>query len=857
MDSIKGRIVSGFYSSNPHQMPMLYLSVRTSENEKTFLEPIKSPIRPYFYFEKKYEEQVKEKLLLFGLQKNEYDLVNCPKYKFAFSNNSVVRCDMWEPFLVGEVRSTIERNSDIRAYEADIPFIRRVLIDKKIKSGIEVTPDGEIKPYSGKIPKLRYLYIDIEADDSNGMPETAGDYAILCVGTTNDKGEQKFFTWNYGESSEEEMLESFFDYASNYDVLVCWNKDFESEQIPARCAALGLYLEWRIFIWVDLADFFRMYFQETHFEKLPYAYNRILKKFDKKIRSSGLLKHEEIERLPNYYRAWKNDRIKFKEVNLSHSYALFIMEYAMEVIKLYSDVADECGIFLDYAHFNSHIVDTYAMRLINDSKQKWIVPSSGKYKEKKGFRGAVVFPSKRGVHPFIFLFDFTSLYNRIIQSYLLDPIAYWHWKGSYTVDGVQEYIKYARIFGEVFGVDVKFDDKIESMPIFPALLHTLEKRRNDLKELRKKARRGSLEWDMYEQQQKAAKVVLLACYGVLGMSSSRWNVEKDIPEDMVLHINEKTEAQKADFRIPNKPKEKFVAMIPHMARLALSETRDFFNSQEDSTVIYGDTDSNFIQAIGIVDSAKDYKTLTDDDREKLLQFGLDYKKKLEDFYKGKFEQGIEMSLDKIFDRMVFGKVKKQYYGRCIYDEDGWQKSNDNKQTWYEYTKGLPLVRSDRIEFMKEMQKKTLQLLMENPDKLYAIWRDATEEFYAGKHDHELIIRAGLKRQLETYTKSITPTIRAARKLKEKGIITRPGEKVPYVIVDTLKGKAVAEPIDENIKPEIAIKDLPKVTKNAHNYYWDKLIWKNIEPFLELVLEQKEITKIKNVKNGWIMLDNYM
>lgn len=860
--SVKGRFVSGFYSSEEHQTPMLYLSIRTEEDKKIFLDPIASPIRPYFYFEKNYQDELNEKLQMYGLQRNEFDFVDCPTYKFAFSDKKVVRCDMWQPFLVGEVRKKIEPKSDIKFYEADIPFMRRILIDKKIKAGIEVTPSGEMKPYDGKLPNLRYLFIDIEVDDSNGFPETAGDYAILCIGTTNDKGVTKYFTWSWGKNTEEEMLEEFFDYASNYDVLVCWNKDFESSHIPARTRALDFYLEWRIFLWVDLADFFRMYFQETYFEKLPYAYGRILKKFDSKIRKSGLLKHETIERLPNYYKAWKSEPKRLEEVNLSHSYALFIMEYAMEVIKLYAEVSDECGITLDYANFNSHIVDTYALRLIAESKQKWVIPSTKRYDDKKkGFRGAVVFPSIRGIHQFVYLFDFTSLYNRIIQSYVLDPIAYWHWKGTYTETGIEEYVKYAQTFGEVYGIDVKFNEGEEdeytlSLPIFPALLHTLEKRRNFYKEKRGECKRGTPDWEMYEQKQKSTKVVLLACYGDLGMSSSRWLVEKQIPIDMILKITD-VESDEIDFRVPNEPKEKFVAMIPHLARTALTETKDYLNSLEESTVIYGDTDSNFIQAVAILPEHKNYNNLTDEDREKLLNFGETYKTMLEDFFKRRFKEGIEMGLDKIFDKIVFGKAKKQYYGRCIYDEYGWQKDEKGEQTWYEYYKGLPLVRSDRIEFMKDYLHVTLKLLMDNPQDLEKVWIDATQEFYKGVYDHKLIIRSGLKRDIDSYVKTISPAVRAAKKLREKGIKTRPGEKVPYVVVDVKKGKPVVEPIDENKKPEEAIKEIPKINRIAHDYYWKRLVWKNIEPFLELVLDEDKINRIRLAQNGYIVLDNYM
>jgi len=514
-------------------------------------------------------------------------------------------------------------------------------------------------------------------------------------------------------------------------------------------------------------------------------------RFRGKLNSKGIrIRDERLRRLPCYYDAWKNDPEDMIDVNTSHAYALYVMEKAMEVISLYSSVADEVGMFVDSTTMNSQVVDTLALRMLKSSRKRWVVPSNTGLRG-KGFKGAVVFPAKRGVHEFVYLFDFTSLYNRIIQSYYLDPMAYSKWNGTFTVDGVDEYIKFAKVFGEVYGVVVEMDGKETRLPVFPAILWTMEQRRNELKDMRKKYPHGTPEYELYDSLQKAAKVVLLACYGVLGMTSSRWAVAKEIPRQFIVMDD-------VDYRVPGEAKEKFVGMVTHIAREALEDTKDFFDDEDDVDVIYGDTDSVFTQPTNLVNMSKKFDDLTADDMTRLVNYGVEYGDKLEKFYESRFESGIEMKLEKIFDRGIFGKAKKQYYCRVIWDEDGgWQMGEDGKLSWYEYTKGLPLVRTDRCAFLKTYQRKTLQTMLDNPDDIAPMWDKATRQLYANELDHMLILRIGVKRPLNTYT-ILTPQVRAAMKLVERGGSIRPGEKMAFLIVDVKKGKPVVEPIDETL-----------------------------------------------------------
>ena len=854
---IKGRLVHAFYRSKPKEMPMIYMVVRDLDGNKKFIDPIPSPFRPYFYIETKDLSIVAQELeRILGV--GGYNFVPTD-LDFALAEGKAMKVEIWEPWRINQLKKHF-RQGKIDIHEADVPFIRRIKIDLGIKSGIEVnTLTGEMKPYDEIIPSVKKLYIDIEVDDSNGFPEEAGEYRILCIGTTNDKGEERYFTWTQGRTTEANMLTEFYEYAKEYGYLVVWNKGFEEPHITKRAKNLNVWKQWRIFQWIDLAEYWKMFNLENHFEKLPNAYERVLKKFGKKLGNLGVVKYDKLDRLAGYYNAWKNNPSRMEEVNLSHAYALYVIEKAIEVISLYDGVADEVGIFLSYAHYNSHIVDTLAMRFNEQALKKWVIPSSGDYSGKGGgFKGAVVFPAQKGVHPFVFLFDFTSLYNKIIQGYLLDPIAYYHWDGTFTEDGVDKYIEYARSFGHVYGVEVDEIDKVTGevtkirLPIFPAILHTMEIRRNELKAKRKLYAYGTDEYEYYESKQKAAKVILLACYGVLGMTSSRWNVVKQIPKSMIVWNEED-----GDFRVTGLPEEKLVGMVTHVARLALEGSKDFFDADEHIDVIYGDTDSDFVTPVDLVDKSKTYIDLTKEDMKILQDFGFLYADKLAEYFSGKFEAGIEMKLEKIFDRGIWGGAKKQYYCRTIWDEDsGWQLDDDGNLTWYEYTKGLPLIRTDRTPFLKRTQKAILNMILDNPKGLKKLWTDIADDFYQNKNDHELILRIGVKKRLDQYSTK-TVAVRAAQKIIDAGGKIRPGEKVAFVVHDIVNKKPDPIPIDEDLDPMEAIKALPsKITRPALDYYWNKRVWKNIQPFLELVLEDVEILEITNAQKGLSLIDKW-
>ena len=849
---VLGRIVSCFYKGNRGQAPKMYFSIRTPEGEKVFPKAVRTPL-PYFYCRSEDLDKISEQL---NLKSIEHMVSAEPTLEFGMNNGAVHKVKIYNPW---ESKGLIAlfRGMGIEIMEADIAYERRVRIDRGIKNGVMIA-NGKLYPYHGELPKRRYLYVDVEVDDSKGFPDKYGEFTLLCIGTVNDEGEERLFTWKFGSTSERQMLEEFYEFAKDYDEIILWNAEFDKQHIIKRSKKLDFWAEWRVFRWVDLAEFYRIHYQKTYWEKLPVAYVETLKKYKGKLDELGIVKYPTLDRLKSYYTAWKSDPEELKRVNLSHAYALYVIEKATELISMRADVADEVGIFTEQTQWNSHIVDTYVMRKIKEKGLPFVLNSGGKYYGEKGFRGAVVFPPVKGIHSFVYLFDFTSLYNRIIQGYQLDPIAYYKWGKTFTEHGLAAYVEFAKEYAQIKGVEVVMEDgEVRKYPLFPAMLYEREKERNFYKNERKLYPHGSALAEMFDAKQKSMKVILLACYGVLGMSSSRWAIKRSIPQSMMLVIPKGMEKEiEEDYRVKNEPFEKFVGMVTHMAREALEGSKDFFDADDMIDILYGDTDSDFVTPIDLIDSNKTYKDLTPEDLVILEEFGFEVARRLETYFKANFAEGIDMKLEKIMDRGIFGDVRKQYYTRVIYDEDsGWQRDADGNITWYEYVKGLPLVRSDRSKFLQKYQKDTLNQILDDPDVLYEMWSKIIRDFYNNKHDHELIIRGGVKKPLKEYA-NITPVVQAAQKLVDRGQVFRPGEKVAYIIIDDGKEGKIAEPVDYDVDPKKAIAHLPKLTEKALEYYWDSRIWKNIKPFMQMVLDESEIQKLEYVKTGETTINSY-
>jgi len=103
--------------------------------------------------------------------------------------------------------------------------------------------------------------------------------------------------------------------------------------------------------------------------------------------------------------------------------------------------------------------------------------------------------------------------------------------------------------------------------------------------------------------------------------------------------------------------------------------------------------------------------------------------------------------------------------------------------------GMEVVRRDWTELAKDVQRELFRRLFtgERVDDYLA---DTVAKLRAGKLDHALVYRKGLRKELDAYTTSTPPHVAAARKSDET-----PGRVIAYLM--TLAGP---EPIDKITQP---------------------------------------------------------
>ena len=85
-------------------------------------------------------------------------------------------------------------------WEADVPYIRQCMMDQDWKIGT--------------VPKA---YVDIEVDDSKGIPRAEKD-PIICIGIIFDDGREEYLTGN-----ESDMLIRFLELMQNVGMIITYN----------------------------------------------------------------------------------------------------------------------------------------------------------------------------------------------------------------------------------------------------------------------------------------------------------------------------------------------------------------------------------------------------------------------------------------------------------------------------------------------------------------------------------------------------------------------------------------------------------------------------------------------------------
>ena len=579
-------------------------------------------------------------------------------------------------------------NTGITHYEGDVPFVRRVLIDKQMPIGSD---------------PLRFLLLDIETDDS-GTEIKIGEDRILSIGCMDMEGNKKFFCL----TDEKDTLEGFSEYMKDFDVLVAWNGDgFDFPYIEKRFKKHKIYCNWREFQKVDA-----MFLFGGGYVKLDDIGKKEL----------GLEKIEHEGKIIDMY---NDDKGLLCKYNMRDVEIMYELEKKFNLLKLRETLSEKANIFIEETQFNSVIVDTMILWKVKELNLPYRFVTKGQRTEEP-FKGATVMNPPFGLHKNVIVLDFTSLYNRIMQTWNISPETL----GGGDIKVPETEITFSKEKG-----------------IIPHILIEMEEERNSYKRLRNQSEEGSEEYRRFDLLQNTVKQVLLSFYGVMGSVHGRY-YHRDIANSVT----------KCGRWLIQKSKE-------------LIEAKGY-------KVLYIDTDSLMIKYMNIRQTK---------DPEDIIQCGESLGKMLNKAYPDMLKElGIEKSLiemkfEKIYSKLIFvgskEKATKKRYAALQSWEEG-RKCNKLSIT------GLEIVRGDWSDYTKDMQKKVIDMVLAEKvqEELYMYLIEKMSEVRDQKLGmEEITITQTLKRKMEDY-KSKGPHVKVAQILKDKGEKIHAGLKIKYIYV---------------------------------------------------------------------------
>ncbi|MFC7240068.1 DNA-directed DNA polymerase [Saliphagus sp. GCM10025317] len=724
--------VSGY---GDDEFPIVHVFGRTREND---LEHVKVlGFRPYFYAptETLEEDDLERHDRITGWEETGD---NGEPYE-SIRGEQLTKIFGQTPRDVGQMRDEFEH------YEADILFPNRLLIDKDIRSGIRlperraddgslVVPHDELEAYEVEADP-RVQTFDIEVDDRNGFPED-GEEPIICL-ASHDSYRNEYILWIFeaddgdGESptalenydpiegdidhevrafeDEEAMLEAFLDYIdeTDPDVLTGWNfDDFDAPYFldrlevlegphhdydldPDRLSRIGEV--WRSnwggpdikgrVVFDLLYGYQRMVFSELDSYRLDAVGEAEL----------GVGKERYAGSIGDL---WEDDPTRLLEYNLRDVELCVELDRQQEIVAFWDEVRTFVGCKLEDAPTPGDTVDMY---VLHEAHGRFALPSKGQQEAGEEYEGGAVFEPITGVKENVTVLDLKSLYPMCMTTINASP--------ETRVDP-DEYD------GETFVAPTTPEPthfRQEPDGVMREMITELLAEREEKKSLRNEHEPGSLEYEQYDRQQGAVKVIMNSLYGVSGWERFR------------LYDKEAASAITATGR-----------EVIEFTETAANE----LNYQ----VSYGDTDSVMLELGPEVT------------REEAIEQSFE----IEEYVNGRYddfareelnadEHRFQIEFEKLYRRFFQAGTKKRYAGHIVWKEG--KDVDDIDITGFEYK------RSDIAPITKEVQHRVIEMIVRDGDieGVEAYVAEIIEDFEEGTVSlEEIAIPGGIGKRLDNY-----------------------------------------------------------------------------------------------------------
>ncbi|SEW02850.1 DNA-directed DNA polymerase [Halobacterium jilantaiense] len=720
--------------SGDRERPVLHVFGRTEDNEAEHVRV--HGFRPYFYAPTdSLSEDDLTRDVITGTEDG-YESIRGEELTRIFGRT---------PRDVGNIRDEFEH------YEADILFPNRLLIDKDITEGVRVpdrrADDGAVYVHHDEVEAcevaadLRVNTFDIEVDDRNGFPED-GEEPVVCL-TSHDSYRDEYVAWLYtapdatvespGEvpgydpltddfdvdvrvfDSEEAMHEAFLSYIeeTDPDVLTGWNfDDFDAPYLIDRLDELdsgtshdldsdrlSRVSEVWTSGWGGPNVKGRVVFD------LLYAYQRTKYSELDSYRLDAVGEQElgvGKERYPgDIGDLWEDDPERLLEYNLRDVELCVEIDRKQSIVAFWDEARKLVGCKLEDATTPGDAVDMY---VLHKAFGNFVLPSKGQ-QEAEEFEGGAVFDPITGVRENVSVLDLKSLYPMSMVTINASP---------------ETKVDPETFDGDTYQTPTGVHFRKEPDGIIREMVDELLTEREDKKELRDQHDPDSEDYERYDRQQAAVKVIMNSLYGVFGWD--RFRLYDRAMSAGVTSTNREvisfTEAAAEDFGYE---------------------------------VAYGDTDSVMLELGGGMT------------KEEAIEESFD----IEDHINAAYDEfareqlnaddhRFQIEFEKLYRRFFQAGKKKRYAGHIVWKEG--KDVDDVDITGFEYQ------RSDIAPITKRVQKEVIDLVVRegDVDGVEDYVHGVIEDFREGEVDLDDIgIPGGIGKRLDNYDTD-TAQVRGAK-----------------------------------------------------------------------------------------------
>jgi len=406
------------------------------------------------------------------------------KYK-GYDNSPLKKIYVSKPNEVRKLRSS-------NAYEADIIFTKRFLIDKIDK--IEPCP-------------IKIAYIDIEVKAPEFPNPDNAQYPVSCISVGNSfKKEIKTF-WIKNFDTEFDLIETFIKYMrkEKYDLFCSWHVDFDYNYLynryPDFAKKLSPINETRYGndkvlypAGISIIDYLSWFKAFTRNKYRVYSLDAVAQK-DLQEKTWGNTDFDSL-----------NDEIKKKNIN--DVKRMIKLENKYNIVSLFDEIRRFSKVeWEDLGTYNSRVID---MLVLQEAKnQKIVLPMKPRDKIKEEFEGAYRDTYETGRFFNVGKYDLSGAYMYAIIDLALDSANIKENSNNNTIPVNITDRKTHKILNT-------YNVEQNKNGILPLVAKKLIDEKNKLKKERALLDPNSEEYKILDKRYDALKVIVLSCWGVIG-----------------------------------------------------------------------------------------------------------------------------------------------------------------------------------------------------------------------------------------------------------------------------------------------------------------------------------------------------